>query len=120
MEFFDDAVNKTKEVFDVVSKKTGEVINAGKLKYEIASVRTKVKKDYEKLGEIYYNQIKDGEDIPEEVKEIIADIKEKKEKEAELNTALGSLKDCVVCPKCGAAQDKSANFCNVCGEKIDF
>ena len=120
MEFFDDAVSKTKEVFDVVSKKTGEVINAGKIKYEIATIRSKVKKDYEKLGKIYFDEIENAEGLTAEVGEIVSDIKEKKEKEAELNAALGTLKDCVVCPKCGAAQDKNANFCNVCGQKIDI
>jgi len=120
MEFFDDAVNKTKEVFDVVSKKTGEVINTGKIKYEITSQKGKASKEYEKLGKIFFEQLKDEDDIPEDVKEIIKSIKEKEEKIEELNAALGEIKNCVVCPKCGATQAKNAAYCSVCGEKLDI
>lgn len=119
MDFIDDAVNKTKEVFDVVSKKTGEVINTGKIKYEISSLKAKAQKDYEKLGMIFYEQLKEEEGLSEEIAAIMEDINEKQEKIEELNAALKKLKDCVFCSKCGAPQEKTAAYCNVCGEKIE-
>ena len=119
MEFFDDAVNKTKEVFDVVSKKTGEVINTGKIKYEITSVKAKMQKDFEKLGKMYYSLLKQSKKVPESAEALLRDISEKEMRIETLNAALNELKNCVVCPKCGAPQEKSAVYCNVCGEKID-
>lgn len=120
MDFFDDAVNKTKEVFDVVSKKTGEVINVGKIKYEIAALKSKAQKDYETLGKIYYNQLKQSGEVSADVAELFSAIEEKCERIEVLESAIKDLKNCVVCPKCGAEQDKSAIFCNVCGEKIEL
>ena len=39
MGFLDDAINKTKEVFDVACQKTGEVVTTEKQKFNIASLK---------------------------------------------------------------------------------
>ena len=59
MDFFDNALDKARETIDIVSKKTGEVVMAQKQKFDIATLQNKRAKDFEKLGEIYYNLIKD-------------------------------------------------------------
>lgn len=118
MEFFDDALNKTKEVFGVVSKKTEDAFNTGKVKYEITSLENKKSKDFASLGKIYFELLKDSEDISEEAKEIIDSIKEKNEKIEELNEFLKTFKSRVVCPKCGAVIEGNSVFCSACGEKL--
>ena len=40
MDFFDEAVGKAKDSFDVARKKTGDAVNTGKLKLEIATIET--------------------------------------------------------------------------------
>ena len=88
MDFFDDMVNKAKEAIDVASKKTSEVVNTQKQKFDIASLESKRAKDYAVLGEIYYNKIKDGAVEDENVSELVLAIKEKSENKAPLITTL--------------------------------
>ena len=54
MGFFEDAISKTKEVFDVVCQKTGEIVTTEKQKISIASLKSKREKDYAALGKIYF------------------------------------------------------------------
>ena len=77
MDFLDEAVLKAKEVFDIACEKTEQVVNTSKQKIEVLTVQKKLEKDYQALGEIYYELIKDSPD--EVTAEIVADIKEKME-----------------------------------------
>ena len=120
MDFFDDMVNKAKEAIDVASKKTGEVVNTQKQKFDIASLESKRAKDYAVLGEIYYNKIKDGAVEDENVSELVLAIKEKSEKIEKLKAEVNSAKNKRICPKCGAAIEQTSNYCNACGEKLFF
>ena len=80
MEFFDEAVGKAKDIFDVACKKTGEAVNTGKLKLEIATIETKMAKDFETLGKIYFESIKDSEDLDSATAKIRDLIAEKQNK----------------------------------------
>ena len=120
MDFFDDMVNKAKEAIDVASKKTGEVVNTQKQKFDIASLESKRAKDYAVLGEIYYNKIKDGAVEDENVSELVLAIKEKSEKIEKLKAEVNSAKNKRICPKCGAAIEQTSNYCNACGAKLFF
>ena len=120
MDFFDDMVNKAKEAIDVASKKTGEVVNTQKQKFDIASLESKRAKDYAVLGEIYYNKIKDGAVEDENVSELVLAIKEKSEKIEKLKAEVNSAKNKRICPKSGAAIEQTSNYCNACGAKLFF
>ena len=120
MDFFDGMVNKAKEAIDVASKKTGEVVNTQKQKFDIASLESKRAKDYAVLGEIYYNKIKDGAVEDENVSELVLAIKEKSEKIEKLKAEVNSAKNKRICPKCGAAIEQTSNYCNACGAKLFF
>lgn len=113
-------VNKAKEAIDVASKKTGEVVNTQKQKFDIASLESKRAKDYAVLGEIYYNKIKDGAVEDENVSELVLAIKEKSEKIERLKAEVNSAKNKRICPKCGAAIEQTSNYCNACGAKLFF
>ena len=52
MGFFEDAVVKAKEYYDVAAKKTGEVVSIQKLKFKASQVNSKLSKDFF-LGRIY-------------------------------------------------------------------
>lgn len=80
MDFFDEAVGKAKDIFDVACKKTGEAVNTGKLKLEIATIETKMAKDFETLGKIYFKSIKDSEDLDSATAKIRDLIAEKQNK----------------------------------------
>ena len=77
MDFLDNVVSKAKEVFDVAYKKTEVAVSTGKQKFDLATIENKLSKDYEKLGAIYYNIIKDAEQIDEKTNELKIAIEEK-------------------------------------------
>ncbi len=87
MDFFENAVSKAKDVFDVACKKTEEVVNTGKVKLEIATLENKLSKDFEALGRIYFEQIKET-DCVDEVHSLKCAIFEKQEKIANLKEEL--------------------------------
>ncbi|MEE1238664.1 MAG: zinc ribbon domain-containing protein [Acutalibacteraceae bacterium] len=120
MDFFGDMMNKAKEAINVASKKTGEVVNTQKQKFDVASLESKREKDFAVLGEIYYNKIKDGEVDDESISELLLSIKEKSEKIDNLKAEINSAKNKRICPKCGAAIDLFSNYCNACGEKLFY
>ena len=120
MDFFDDMVSKAKEAIDVASKKTGEVVNTQKQKFDIASLESKRAKDFTVLGEIYYNKIKDGEIGDQNISELVLSIKEKSDKIDKLKAEINSAKNKRICPKCGAAIEQTSNYCNACGEKLFY
>lgn len=83
MDFLDEAVLKAKEVFEIACEKTEQVVNTSKQKIEVLTLQKKLEKDYQALGEIYYEIIKDSPD--EATANIVADIKDKMEKLASFN-----------------------------------
>ena len=120
MEFFDDAVNKAKEAIDVACKKTNEVVTVQKQKFDISALESKIAKDFQVLGEIYYNKIKDSAADDENVSELVLSIKEKSDKIDKLKAEINSVKNKRICPKCGAAIEQTSNYCNACGAKLFF
>lgn len=119
MDFFDTALGKAKDAFDIVSKKTSEVVATGKQKFDIASLENKRSKDFAALGEIYYNLIKDSEIQDIATKELVEEIKDKSEKIAIAKQEISNAKNKRYCPKCSAEIEEGGVFCSVCGAKID-
>lgn len=119
MGFLDNAISKTKEVFDVACKKTDEVVTIEKQKFNIASLKSKREKDYADLGKIYYELVKDSTDLSDDARNLVDAISEKNEEIARLNEDIQSIKNKRVCPKCNANIDMNSTYCNNCGEKLD-
>lgn len=120
MDTFDNVINKAKEAIDVVCKKTGEVVNTEKQKFDISTLKSKREKDFARLGEIYFEAVKDDEAADEKVKEIVNEIKQKNEKIDKLTAEILGTKYKRVCPNCGAGIDFNAPFCSACGAKLEF
>lgn len=118
MDFFDNVVNKTKEVFDVAYKKTNEVVSTQKQKFDISSTESKLNKEYLKLGKIYYNQLKNTEINDSELQNIVNSIDEKIDRINIIKKEINDAKNKVVCHNCSAIVDKNSVFCNLCGAKI--
>lgn len=120
MDFFDNAINKAKDVIDTASKKTGEFVNTQKQKFDVSSIENKRAKDFEILGEIYYNKIKDTEIDDSNVAELVAAVTEKNEKIKQLKEEIIAAKNKRICPSCGAAIETTSNYCSACGIKLMF
>lgn len=119
MAFFDDALSKTKDFFNVAYKKTGEVVNIEKQKFDVASLKSKREKDFAALGEIYYNIAKEQEEVSEDIKLLLDAISEKNEEIDRLNKEIQAAKNKRVCPNCNANIDADSAFCNTCGVKLN-
>ena len=116
MDFFDEAVGKAKDFFAVAYKKTGEAVNTGKQKFDIASLENKLSKEYETLGRLYYNSVKNGEEPDAEVSineiDILNELIEQKRQEILKNTSKQ------ICSKCGKITVLTDAFCPACGERL--
>ena len=120
MDFIDNAVVKAKEVIDVACKKTNQIVNTQKQKIDVTGLENKLNKDYQRLGAIYFEEIKDSEIENCEIRELVDAIKAKKEKINKLKEEIIAAKKKRICASCGAAIDKNSVFCNLCGVKLEF
>lgn len=120
MDFLDNAIDKAKEAIDIACKKTNEVVNTQKQKFDIASLESKRAKDFEQLGQIYYNLIKDTEIEDQNVKVLVETIIEKNNKIYELKEEINSAKFKRVCPVCAANISETAVYCSSCGAKLEI
>ena len=93
MGFLDDALNKTKEVIDVACKKTDEVVSVEKLKFNISSIKKNREKEYVELGKIYFEMIKDKDDLSEQEQKIVYGIIRKTNVIEELNREISNYKN---------------------------
>lgn len=119
MGFFDNAINKTKEVFDIACQKTEEVVTTEKQKFNITSLKSKREKDYADLGRIYFERIKDSTDIDDQVRNLVDAIQEKNEEIERLYDDIKNTKNKMICQNCGANIDVKSSYCQKCGIKID-
>ncbi len=119
MGFFDETLEKAKDMFDVAAKKTEEVAAVGKQKYDIAALKSKLSKNYEALGMIYYNQLDFDTLSDEETKFTVMRIRENLKDIENANAEILKLKNKKVCPKCSVGVDPKSAYCNACGAKLD-
>ena len=120
MSFIDDAINKTKEVFDVACKKTDEVVTTHKQKFSIASLESKREKDFADLGRIYFELAKNNTDLTDEARNLVDAISEKNAEIARLNQDIQNTKNKRICPNCNANIDMNSVYCNNCGAKLNI
>ena len=93
MGFLDDALNKTKEVIDVACKKTDEVVSVEKLKFYISSIKENREKEYVELGNIYFEMIKDKDNLSEQEQKIVDGIIRKTNEIEEQNREISNYKN---------------------------
>ncbi|MCQ2478445.1 MAG: zinc ribbon domain-containing protein [Clostridia bacterium] len=118
MEFVDKAISKAKEVIDVASQKTGEVVATEKQRFDIATLKSKREKDFLSLGKLCFEMVKDSEELDPPVKALIESIKEKSAEIDALNEEILKIKNKTVCLNCGASVEKGSAYCNKCGFKM--
>lgn len=120
MDFFDNALEKAKEVFDVARTKTTEVVSTQKQKFDVVSIENKRSKDFEQLGKLYFELVKNEDIENEQIAVMVEAIKEKNKKIEELKEEINSAKNKRICPACNAVIDENAVFCSVCGVKLNI
>ncbi len=117
-ELFDEFMDKAKIVADTATRKTGEVVDMGKLKYEIKQTQWDIEKTYAKLGAIVYESRKSSENYDEVIELAISEIDSLCNKLQELEQRLRAYKKVIKCENCGKENDKNFLFCSRCGSKL--
>lgn len=118
MDFLDNAMVKAKEALDVACKKTNEVVSTQKQKFDVASIENKRAKDFQALGELYFEKIKNETSEDEAIRDLVLEIKLKNERLNELKEDINNAKNKRSCPSCGAVIDQAAVYCSACGKKL--
>ncbi len=118
MDFLTDAVNKAKGAFDVAYKKAGDVASLQKQKLDVASLESKLAKEYEALGRAAIENLENGADATENTKDIIASIREREAEIESIKTEILKAKGKKFCENCGAPNVSEAHFCFACGESF--
>ena len=108
-----DAANQT-------VKEAEKLTDMAKVKYKIASLKTRLDDAYVTVGQLRYSESK-GERVADEMYsglfEKISDLTRQIE---ELENVMTELRNLDRCKKCGAkVNKKGCKFCPQCGEKLD-
>ncbi len=117
--FIDEFLFMAKSAADVASKKTGEVVEIGKLRYQIKQAEWDLEKAYAKLGAIAYESRRGGDDLDDALALAVKEIDEIKQKSAEMEEALRAFKKVKKCPKCGQENESNALYCIRCGAPLE-
>ena len=117
-EFVDEFVFMAKNAADVASKKTGEVVEIGKLKYQQKQAEWDLEKAYAKLGAIYYESQNSHEDFKDAIFLAGSEIDELKEKIKQTEESIRAYRKLQRCDKCGADNEVNALFCSRCGSPV--
>ncbi|MBO8128112.1 MAG: zinc ribbon domain-containing protein [Peptococcaceae bacterium] len=111
--------DKVKEGTKTISERSGELVEAAKIRAAIARAESEVLKKETELGRLIYKWYEEqGVGGPEEAK-ICEEIKALKEEIAELKERLtGDVPEGMYCKKCSAKLEEDANYCSKCGYRV--
>ena len=114
----DDLIASAKVLADKAGKVTDKAVEFSKLKYQSVVLSSELRNLYEKLGNAVYTMVKSDFDNKDLMDSIISEIDEVKEKLQQIHVQIAEYKNTVICPACGAVNDKDACYCNKCGNKF--
>lgn len=114
----DDLIASAKNLADKAGKATDKAVEYSKLKYQSMQLASDLRGLYEKLGNAVYTMVKSDFDNKDLMDSIISEIDHVKDALQEINIQMAEYRNSVVCPACGAVNDKDACYCNKCGNKF--
>lgn len=118
MSNLNNVINKTKQLINMASKKTGDVVEISKLKMDKVNKGAELQKLYENLGKSCYLEFKSDVKQTEEMKEIIGNIEKLESDIKKIDDSIIILKNNKICKKCGNKNNKKALYCNLCGNTL--
>ena len=120
-ELMDELMIKAREAAGVATKKTGEVVEIGRLSYQIKQTQWDVEKLHARLGSIVYEARKNPEENYDEVIDLaVNEIDLLNAKIKDLEERLRACKGVSKCPVCGKENDLSHVFCSRCGAVLEM
>lgn len=113
---FDDFIYDTKKCIDKAGEKAKDAISYSKLSVEKAEQQGKLKERYIDLGKYCYKMHETDIDYSGNMKGVIREITEIKNKLKEIDEELKVPKTCSLC---GAKNPADSEYCCKCGEKLE-
>ncbi len=111
----DDFITDTKKTIDKVAVKTSDAVAYSKIQLERAQLRSLLKDNFAKLGRLCYVMHTTENDVADDMKIIIADIKKLEEELAKTEKATPNNKS-KVCKYCLTKNSSDSDYCRKCGE----
>ncbi len=118
MGFFDDTLTLAQETFDVIGKKTEEVVAVQKLKLKAKSAENKINSLYERLGKMCYEQFLNDNESVAFAGELAEKITEKSGELQNLREEICKAKGGKCCEDCKTFNEQTAAFCKKCGKEL--
>ncbi|MGI5958691.1 MAG: hypothetical protein ACOX60_04670 [Massiliimalia sp.] len=114
----DELFDMAKDAVNKAAQKTNDVVAYSKLKVDAVRVNDEICKLYEKLGHAIYDMRKNGYHNDEMVASVCEEIRQLELKLEQLNQEIAEKKNLVVCPVCGAQNDRESCYCGKCGSRL--
>ena len=118
-DIFYEFKGKAKDMYGAASKATSDMVDMGKIRYQIKQTEWEIEKTYAKLGEVVYATKKGATDLEEAVGLAVTEVDNLKEKLDELEVRLRAYKKVGKCTACGKENDVESSFCSRCGAKLE-
>ncbi|MBR0093234.1 MAG: zinc ribbon domain-containing protein [Lachnospiraceae bacterium] len=112
----DDLGKKLSEAGKSTLAKTREMSSVSKLNSAIRAEERTQESLFMQLGKEYYTLHEDA--VGGDFADIVREIRESKERSAELAEQINEIRGIRICPECGAEVPLGAIFCNICGVKL--
>ena len=114
----EEVILKAKDLADAAGKKTGDLVQLGKLKLEASETERAISLQLEKIGRLVYAAHKSGESVEQQLGEPYAALEQLAQKLAQINDAMDELRCTKHCNACGQNNAANAAYCQNCGEKL--
>ena len=115
---FSQAKEEAGKIAKIAIDKTTNAVDITKLNIAKGEAESKIGKLYAKIGEVIYEQYKNGEGFDGIIGESLIEIDKFKEEADDLKAQIAALKTTAPCPNCNQQNDKSSEYCSKCGAKL--
>lgn len=117
MAFWDDLQKGVSDAASFTAKKTSELTEKAKLKFNLHSEEMKLEKCFTRIGKLFYASEREGVDNTAEIATVIMQADKIKADINSYREQLSKLKNTSICAGCGAEIAEDSMFCPVCGLK---
>lgn len=118
-DFVDEFVFMAKNAADIATKKTGEVVESSKIRYQMKQIEWEIEKAYAKLGAIVYESKKSSDGFDEVIALAISEVDDLKTRYEDCATKLRMYKNLTQCPNCARENEEGDAFCSRCGASLE-
>ncbi len=118
MASFEDFLNKAKDLAEVATQKTNDVVETSKLKYSKMQINTQVKQTYERLGNSVYLMKKSGNFNEPLLDKYVAEVDRLLDQLRKADQKIDDINKVITCPNCSSRNDRDAVFCSKCGSRL--